>query len=470
MTSPGTTRPDDETNELLPEDSLLAPALKGGPVAYAAEDLATIAIAGAGAEPAPDFQLPGIDNRERALPIRQGDLTRMLLAEPALGDDDRRRLEEFGKILSATFHSEFFAILRELKELYAPLDPDSDYVDVKGHGRPRTEHSDEDFLVPFRAALERANYRPLALRVIEQAVSAPNEMGLTYIPDFSLFEHLDVYVRGFTRITRACRNARTRFRKRTVVLDAYQRLVIALKFKPSMDLGPFVRSDVLYLRMFKDVPHVDMEMHLPEQGTKVRMRWIDRAQIASPFVMGLPTLAIKLLGVGALGALLSPVALGGLLVAPISAGVNSFFGFHRAKQKHLYAMIHRLYYLTLANNACALTRLVDSAEDEDYKETMLAYYFLWRGPGDGSTWTVPALDARIEDYLREKTGIEINFEVGDALDKLFRLGLASQDPQGGLRATAIDQALTILDRHWDDTFQYPLPGRLGARASSLEHC
>ena len=41
--------------------------------------------------------------------------------------------------------------------------------------------------------------------------------------------------------------------------------------------------------MFKDVPHVDMEMHLPEQGTKVRMRWIDKAQIASPLVMGLPT-------------------------------------------------------------------------------------------------------------------------------------------------------------------------------------
>jgi hypothetical protein len=29
-------------------------------------------------------------------------------------------------------------------------------------------------------------------------------------------------------------------------------------------------------------------MHLPEQGTKVRMRWIDKAQIASPLVVGSP--------------------------------------------------------------------------------------------------------------------------------------------------------------------------------------
>ena len=57
-----------------------------------------------------------------------------------------------------------------------------------------------------------------------------------------------------------------------MLLDAYQRLIIVLKFREGLELGPFVRSDVIYLRMFKDVPHVDMEMHLPEQGTKVKMR------------------------------------------------------------------------------------------------------------------------------------------------------------------------------------------------------
>src|SRR5262249_29742069 len=154
----------------------------------------------------------------------------------------------------------------------------------------RCERSDEQFLQPFEATLDRANFRLLDLEVIKQAISAPNELGLTYTPDFSLFEHLRVYVRGFTRIRRVCRSVSTRFRKRTVALDAYQRLIVALKFKPSNNLGPIVRSDVLYLRMFKDVPHVDMEMHLPEQGTKVRMRWIDKVQVASPFVMGIPAL------------------------------------------------------------------------------------------------------------------------------------------------------------------------------------
>ena len=159
----------------------------------------------------------------------------------------------------------------------------------RAHRRPRPSDSDEEFLDPFEAALERANYRPLDVEVIEQAVAAPNELGLTYVPDFNQFEHLRIYARGYTQIARVFRSARTKFRKRTMLLDAYQRLVDRPQVQATgLDLGPFVRSDVVYLRMFKDVPHVDMEMHLPEQGTKVKMRWIDKAQIASPVVMGVP--------------------------------------------------------------------------------------------------------------------------------------------------------------------------------------
>jgi len=292
-----------------------------------------------------EFHLEGIDNRERALPVRQGDLNRLLLAEPGLSQGDRDHLAAFGRILGATFHDEFYEKLRSLKELYAPLDPDSDYIPLKDCTRCRSERSEEEFLGPFEETLVRANFDPLPLHVIEEAVAAPNEMGLTYVPDLSLFEHIEVWVRGYIRITRDCRSYKTRYLKRTAHFDAYQRLVVALKFKPDLKLGPHVRSDVLYLRMFKDVPHVDMEMHLPERGTKVEMRWIDKAQIASPILMGIPTILMKLFV-----ATLSTAAIGGLMIAPISAGVNSFFGFRRAKQRHLNAMIHRLYYLSLANN------------------------------------------------------------------------------------------------------------------------
>ena len=140
----------------------------------------------------------------------------------------RDKLKQLGRLLGAWLHGDFYDKLRELKERYAPLDPDADYVTIKNCSRARTERSDEEFLVAFENALIRANYRPLARDVIEKAVSAHNEMGLTYIPDFDLFEHLRVYVRGYTQICRECRSLRTRFAKKRVTLDAYSRMVIAL--------------------------------------------------------------------------------------------------------------------------------------------------------------------------------------------------------------------------------------------------
>src|SRR4051812_3333849 len=77
-----------------------------------------------------DFHLSGIDNRERALPIRQGDLNRLLLAEPGLSPVEISHLERFGRLLGAILHNDFYDKLRELKELYAPIDPDSDYVQL----------------------------------------------------------------------------------------------------------------------------------------------------------------------------------------------------------------------------------------------------------------------------------------------------------------------------------------------------
>ncbi len=374
--------------------------------------------------------------RERSIPIRPADLTRRLQSDPALSTTERQDLDRFGRLLRALYHEQFHEWLLELKDFYAPLDPDTDCVELTHGSRVHSEDLDESFLGPFEAALIRANYRPLALDVIEQAIESPNEMGLNYVPNFDLFEHLKIYVRGRTTVTRQVRNLGTWFRRKTIVHKAYRRMVVALKFKTNDKLGPYVCADKLYLRMFKDVPHVDMEMHLPEQGTKVRMRGIDKAQIASPVFVGLPTFAIKLL---AATATFNPFAIGAVLSVPITAGLNSFFGFQRAKQRHLHHMIRHLYYLTVCNNAAVVNALIDSAEEEEFKEALLAYVVLWKHRDDTEPWDQPRLDSHVEAELKELTGESIDFEVCDAVDKLIRLGLVHRSPQG------------LLERHASET-------------------
>ncbi|OYV80940.1 MAG: hypothetical protein B7Z73_18695, partial [Planctomycetia bacterium 21-64-5] len=69
-------------------------------------------------------------------------------------------------------------------------------------------------------------------------------------------------------------------------------------------------------------------------------------------------------------------------------------------------------------------------------------------------WSSEQLDREIETFLQGETGVAVDFEVGDALHKLQRLGLVTTDSDGLLQAVPIDRALELLDRAWDNLFRY----------------
>jgi hypothetical protein len=397
--------------------------------------------------------------RERVIPVRVGDLVRQVLADPSLTPSDRLQLERLSRILYALIDHQFLGWYRSLKDRYAPLDPDCEWVALPDGTMPLSDKSDERFLGAFETAVLRANFKRLESDEVRKAIEAPNERGVNYVPDFGIFEHLKVYVRGRTMVKRTVRNFRTFFRRRTVELEAFKRMIVAIKFNSSRKLDAFAVTNVVYLRLFKDVPFVDMEMHLPEQGTRVRMRGIDKAQIASPLVVGLPTLAFKLLKL----TLLSPTVVGGLLFAPISIGINSFFGFQRAKQRHLHHMIRNLYYLTLSNNSGVINWVIDAAVEEEFKEALLAYSTLRRHQRDGEAWTDRAIDREVEAYLNELTNLTFDFDVQDALEKLVRFGIVEKESHRGYHALSLETALARLDEQWDDNYRFADADRGSAR-------
>lgn len=394
-------------------------------------------------EPEPPV-FPG--GKDRSLPISTLDLDRLLLAQPGLDPDDQANLRRLQAMLSATFHREFHARHNELKAHYAPLDPDGLNDRRLWGGKPGPE-ADEQFLGHLEAALTHANFQRLEASQIAQAVDAPNGLGRDFQPAFEILEHLHVYVRGRCQIQRRLRNPRAFFRREERAFEAYRRVLVLLKFKPDAPLDEYIRDDVVYLRLYRDVPFAEIDAYLPEQGTRPRLRWFDRAQIASPIAAGLPTLAIRMLSGGLLAA--SPMALATILAIPLGAGLKTFLGLRRTRSKHLHFMIRHLYYLTQANNASVLARLVDSAEEEEYKEALLAYYLLWRiAPGFTVPWDQDRLDHQAEAFLRDSVGIDTDFEVGDAVRKLQRLGLAEPDDDGNLQAVPIAQAIARLEDAW----------------------
>ena len=92
--------------------------------------------------------------------------------------------------------------------------------------------------------------------------------------------------------------------------------------------------------------------------------------------------------------------------------------------------------------------VIGAAEEQECKEAFLAYHFLHAA---SSPPTADQLDGRIEAWLRETFGVDLDFAADDALAKLERLGLLKREGER-LAVPPLDGALLRLRRVWDDFF------------------
>ena len=67
-------------------------------------------------------------------------------------------------------------------------------------------------------------------------------------------------------------------------------------------------------------------------------------------------------------------------------------------------------------------RLLDEAEEQEIREVLLAYFYLWRYAGERG-WTTAELDDYIELDLERRLKLNVDFEVADAIRKLVSAGI-----------------------------------------------
>jgi hypothetical protein len=127
--------------------------------------------------------------------------------------------------------------------------------------------------------------------------------------------------------------------------------------------------------------------------------------------------------------------------------LKSFHGYLQTKQKYQLNLTESLYYQNLDNNAGALFRLLNEAEEQEFREAVLAYFFLLTRAG-AAGWNREHLDDAIEDFLEAKAGIKVDFEIGDAVDKLVHFELIEHRGDGLLHAVPLREARAALDRVW----------------------
>ena len=415
---------------------------------------------------APDALRPG---RERFIPVNRYDLRAQLTAVLTEAGGDSHAWAHALDCLAAWRHQEYRHRLAALLENYLLFSPDADTVNLRKLDGKARESAHRALLEGVEKLLVQANYVKLTQDDLHRLLTEQSPYGLNLDVDLSDFDDLLLYYRGTAVETRSDRNPWRFYRKERHDIPIFQRLFLLLKLKPietraeeiakqkgvpreqalrmarkrcgHLPIG--VSSNCIYLKVFKRIPQIDLEMLFP--NTKIAFKPFDKLKLmvtaGGGTVAGVAGSATKLL------AITNPftVAVGlASLSAVIFRQVNKVF---HTRNNYMMVLAQNLYFHALANNHAALTLIADGAEEEDVKEDMALYAFLAKYPL--SFDALSEIKAEIEAFFTERCGVTVNFDAEDACRRLIADGLIRSDANGDLDAIAPAEARAHLDKMWD---------------------
>ncbi|MFO0878040.1 MAG: DUF3754 domain-containing protein [Gemmataceae bacterium] len=405
-------------------------------------------------------------DREHYIPIRKSDLVEALSLDSRLDAPERTAFRQFTRLAGAIWHFEYLEYLENIKDAYAPFDPDSVtpcLTPVSAEDRPARINA---LFEEFVHLMARANFIRLDRNAIAAAVEGgASDWGVNMYVDWDIFERLEIFARSEGKTLRTRTHPFFFWRKEEKTVETYRRLVILLKLKPSKRVPATIDTEAIFAKMFKDIPKLDLEMTLP--GTSLQMPLTQKWKLGGSVlgtlgyglyrvfwemwegILALFGLTVKLTmatATTALGILWGPfLLLGGY-------AYKQYAGYQVTKQTYAKMLTESLYYQSLDNNMGVVTQVLDEAEEQECRETFLAYFYLWKyAPPEG--WTSEQLDDYVELDLEGRFQVKVDFEVSDALEKLAKLKIVTRTGDQ-YRAVPIEQALERLDDRWDNYFTY----------------
>jgi hypothetical protein len=386
------------------------------------------------------------------IPLARGELTDLLCTDKTVPQEERHQFRRLAEMVAAVFHLEYNRRLSELKTAYAPFDPDTDNVSLLPLSAEQRQARLNDLYCDFAWLLERANFQHLSRDEIEPAVAHASAWGIRMDVDFSAFEHIAIFARGDTFQKRTRRPWYRPFQTQEAEVPIYRRLVIILKLRQHPRLGPNVDTQNVYLKVFKDIPKLDVMMMLP--GARVQLNVVDRGKIGMPLLGGLALAAWNVLQDLAWTIerfLSSPNAMWALAAGGVGYGYRSYYGYRQTKQRYHLTLTQSLYFQNLDSNAGVLTRLLDEAEEQECRAAVLAYFCLWRYAGEQG-WTAGDLDNSMELYLDRYAELPYTCQNGQALAQLQKLRLAEPAAEGRYRVVPLERAVAALQETWNSYF------------------
>ncbi len=411
----------------------------------------------------------GASGADQFIPVRKRDIIDVLLAAGDMPDAvERRRFAALCHMLGAIYHYTYFDQLERLRADYYYFNPEIELP--PRHDAATLDHSYGDLREALEQVLEAANFVEVSQAEIERAHREDAELRVALRTPAEDFREVRFFRRG--RRKREIEVADWwGLRKRRMSVDVYDDVVLFVSMKGRGELGSArslkrlhdrkIRPGSVLIKYFRNIASADLNALYP--NVRVVMSLIDKLVLGIPAVVGgvpivlnlLPTVSVLFLVIGfylgisgavndddlkkALAALSGLVALGGFLL-------RQWVKYQRQALQYQKLLSDNVYFRNINNNAGIFDYLIGAAEEQECKEAFLAYYFIHTAPAPP---TQQALDRAIERWLKAAFGLDINFDVGDALAKLARLGLL-QRTGDALSVPPPEQAMATLDRVWDD--------------------
>lgn len=434
--------------------------------------------------------------RESYIPYSREELIDLCIEDGRLGAEDVPRFRAFCEILAAHYNFQFHKKLETLKRNYAPFDPDGvDNSEVVTEAVGSKMHV-ERFAETMREVLESANYTQLDDMAIHEAIENTALIDLKTEVDFNDFDEVVFYYRNAKPTSIELK--RFYFWKRKVETDVFSHVVLGIKYKDAayfheqeqpIDKLNFTPG-LMYLYMYKNIPRYDLELLFP--NVQMRMNLIDQLMFVVPalgagvmvLMKALPNLLLVL-------ALVLFLTMGPTWVESIgvqedqikdftpvlfaffslSAALGGFAfkqysGYQTRRMKFMKDVTDTLFFKSIANNSSVFHTIVDLAEEEEAKEIILIYYHLLTS----NVGCDPArLDATIEAWLAEKGAPSVDFDMNMVLKHMQAVratmtvngsstmretALLEFDDNGDCQVLSLLDAKRLLDKLWDDAFNY----------------
>lgn len=375
----------------------------------------------------------------------------------------------FVRRLAAWRHMEHRDRLMRLKERYLPFSPDRDTVRVLTFSDSELDRIRTEFVTEVTALLERANYERITEEDLQELLNARSPYGLKLDVDLSEYEEILIFSRGSAIETREERDIKKLYlSKKKFEVPVFLRLFMLAKLKTEKArLAEIMQTEGLdadkaekrlrqlrkhlpkeasfehiYLKLFKRIPQIDLEMLFP--NTKVSFKPLDKIRLG--LTAGGGTAAGVFGAATKVMAAANPVTLAIALAGLVGVIFRQVMAFFNTRNQYMMVLAQNLFFHNLANNRGVLTLLVDRAEEEDIKEDLLLYAFF--GDGARRLNALGPVKRAIEDFVERETGKRLDYDLFDTIERLRADGLLIEGGNGSIVLMSPEDACRHLEHRW----------------------